>query len=99
MPSVALREGGQLASNGNKTLKGYNNNILPFVAFFACKNKRSRRRSVRRMPSVALRAGGQLASNGNKTLKGYNNNILPFVAFFAYKNKWSATERAKDAAA
>ena len=39
MTSVALREGGQLASNGNKTLKGYNNNILPFVAFFACKNK------------------------------------------------------------
>jgi hypothetical protein len=57
MPSVALREGGQLASNGNKTLKGYNNNILPSVDFF-CDSKNKERSDVRRMPSVALCEGG-----------------------------------------
>ena len=50
MPSIALREGGQLASNGNKTLKGYNNNILPFVDFFCLQKISGVKRSVRRMP-------------------------------------------------
>ena len=75
MPSVALREGGQLASNGNKTLKGYNNNTLPVVAFLLAKTS-GVQRSGRRMPSKALATEGCAAANCDNHSIGGNDDVL-----------------------
>ena len=86
MLSVALREGGQLALNCNKPLKGYNNNILPFVAFLLAKTSgvpRSEQRMPVNLSSAALCAGGSSWRRRNVRMRiattiqqGDNDNVL-----------------------